>query len=54
MNYKQEKDKFLNLLKEQNKQYDLSSIKTDLDGKITHIVDNIKKEEKRIITDEER
>lgn len=54
VNYKQEKDKFLQLITLESKRYDILSIQTDLNGKIEQIVKGIKKEEKNIMTDEER
>jgi hypothetical protein len=51
---KKEKDKFMNLLTQEAKRYDIQSMHNDLNNKINNIVANIKKDEKHIIDDEER
>lgn len=53
-NFKLEKEKFMKALKDEVKSYDLETIKTDLHAKIDQIVVGIKKEERNIITDEDR
>lgn len=54
MDVKKEKDKFMNLLTQEAKRYDIQSMHNDLNNKINNIVANIKKDEKHIIDDEER
>ena len=49
-----QKDKFMNLLTQEAKRYDIQSMHNDLNNKINNIVANIKKDEKHIIDDEER
>lgn len=54
VNFKVEKEKFVKLLKEEVKSYDLQSIQTDLNVQIDRYVNGIKKEEKNIMSEEER
>jgi hypothetical protein len=51
---KKEKDKFMILLAQEAKRYDIQGMHNDLNTKITNIVANIKKDEKHIIDDEEK
>jgi len=52
--FKKEKVKFLAMLNEEIKQYDLQTIKSDMDSKIEIIVNGIKKEEKLIMNEENK
>lgn len=54
VNVKGEKEKFIKALKEEAKQFDLETIKNDLNKKIDQIAVGIKKEEKKLIVTEEK
>lgn len=54
VNVKGEKEKFIKALKEESKQFDLETIKNDLNKKIDQIAVGIKKEEKKVIVTEEK
>ncbi len=51
---KKEKERFLALLTQEAKRYDIQKMHEELDQKIVNIVQSIKKEEKVIMNDEER
>lgn len=51
---KKEKEKFMSLLTQEGKRYDVQGMHLDLNQKMEQIVNGIKKEEKLIMNDEER
>lgn len=51
---KKEKERFINLLTQETKRYDVNGMTIDLNQKMDQIVTSIKKEEKIIMNDEER
>lgn len=52
VNFKAEKERFIQILKEEQKKYDLTYIKIDLESKIEQLSKVIKKEEKNIMVSE--
>ena len=54
VDFKHEKERFIALIKEEAKSYDLDTIKIDLSKKIDQIAKGIKKEEKNIVVNEDR
>lgn len=51
---KKEKERFMSLLTQETKRYDVNGMTIDLNQKMDQIVTSIKKEEKIIMNDEER
>lgn len=54
VNFKAEKEKFLGLLRNESKQYDIEAIKVDLNNKQIQISQQIRKEQKNMTVGEER
>ena len=54
VDFKGEKEKFIALMKEDSKQYDIDAIRVDLNNKQNQIAHTIKKEGKNIVITEER
>lgn len=54
VNFKAEKEKFLGLMKNESKQYDIEAIKVDLINKQNQIAQQIRKEQKNMTVGEER